>query len=130
MASNGNRRGKLLTAGGTLSIVAGVFEVIGGVLMLVTVGLAVLFGAMIGPLWRYQLPPIPFWLMIIIGLVLVALGGYAIIGGISAMRRKRFGVSLVGAMCSIPSVPLGVLAIIFVALGKREFGAERKENGI
>ena len=126
MASNGNSRGKLLTAGGTLSIVAGVFEVIGGVLMALTGGLAALAGAFIGPLWPRQIPPIPIWLMIIIGLVLVALGGYAIIGGVSARRREKFGVSLAGAMCSLPSVPLGVLAIIFVARGKREFGAERK----
>ena len=50
----------------------------------------------------------------------------AIIGGISAIKRKRFGLSLAGAVCALPSVILGILAVIFVALGKREFGAGRK----
>jgi hypothetical protein len=31
---------------------------------------------------------------------------------------------------NIICVPMGILAVIFVALGKREFGAERKGNGI
>ena len=125
MASNGNSRGKLLTAGGTLSIVAGVFEVIGGVLMALTGGLAALAGAFIGPLWPRQIPPIPIWLMIIIGLVLVALGIIAIVGGISAIRRRSFGLSLAGAICALPSVILGILAIIFVSLSKREFEAQK-----
>jgi hypothetical protein len=53
------------------------------------------------------------------------LGIVAIIGGISAIRRKWFALSLAGAIGALPSVILGILAIIFVALGKREFGAER-----
>jgi len=57
----------------------------------------------------------------IIGGCVGVLGIIAIIGGISAIRRKRFGLSLVGAICARPSVILGILAIIFIALGKREF---------
>jgi hypothetical protein len=66
----------------------------------------------------------------IIGGCIGVLGIVAVVGGISAIRRKRFGLSLAGAICALPSVFLGILAVIFVALGKREFGAERKENGI
>ena len=51
-------------------------------------------------------------------------------GGVSAIRQKRFGLSLVGAIAALASGLLGILAVIFVALGKREFGAERKENGV
>ena len=58
------------------------------------------------------------------------LGIVAIVGGMSAIRRKRFSLSLAGAICALPSVILGVLAIIFVSVSKKEFDAERKENGI
>jgi hypothetical protein len=47
----------------------------------------------------------------------------AIVGGISALRKKRFGLSLAGAICILPTVLLGILAVIFIALGKREFEA-------
>jgi hypothetical protein len=60
-----------------------------------------------------------------IGFVLAALGIFAIIGGVSAIRRKSFGVSLAGAICALPSVILGILAVIFVSLSKREFAAQK-----
>jgi len=66
----------------------------------------------------------------ITGGLLLALGILAVTGGISAIKTKSFGLSLAGAICALPSGLLGILAVIFVALGKREFGAERKENGI
>jgi hypothetical protein len=62
--------------------------------------------------------------LIIVGCVGV-LGILAIVGGISAMRRKRVGMSLAGAISALLSGLLGILAIIFIALGKREFGTVR-----
>jgi hypothetical protein len=55
---------------------------------------------------------------------LLALGIVAIIGGVSAIRRKSFGLSLAGAICALPSNILGILAVIFVSVSKREFEAE------
>jgi hypothetical protein len=142
MASNDNSRGKLLTAGGILSIVAGVFQISS------VVSIAVNF---LVPGWSsYEvaelllLPLLPgawrseiLWLVIprywswtvhnwwvIIGGCAGVLGILALIGGISAIRRKRFGLSLAGAICALASGLLGVLAVIFVALGKKEFGAK------
>ena len=64
---------------------------------------------------------VPIWLIIVGGLLLV-LGIIAIVGGVSAIRRKSFGLSLAGAICAlIPLNLLGLLAVIFVSLGKREF---------
>ena len=54
-----------------------------------------------------------------------ALGIVAIVGGISAIRRNVFGLSLAGAICALPSGILGILAVILVALGKREFDGAR-----
>jgi hypothetical protein len=148
MASNGSRRGGLLTAGGILSIVVGAFEVIGGVdsIIFVIPHWLVFFGP---PGVAYSWAVVPIWL-IIMGWILLVLGVIAIAGGVSALRRKSFGLSLAGALCALISVPLGILgviftigslwkagaicalllmtlgilAVIFVALGKSEFGTK------
>jgi hypothetical protein len=130
MASNGSHRGGLLTAGGILSIIGGAFEVIGGVIMVVLpMGIRILLRLallLFHPDGWFEriIPLIPFWL-IIVGVPLLALGIIAIIGGVSALRRKSFGLSLAGAICALPSHILGILAIIFVALSKKEFEAEK-----
>ena len=54
----------------------------------------------------------------------VVLGIIAVIGGISAIKRKWFSISLAGGIGALPSVIPGILAVIFVVLGKREFGAK------
>ena len=139
MASNGNARSRLLTAGGILSIIVGIYQIIGG---LVLVGF---FNGSLSFL-AFLLTYFPFiYGQVTIGLLLsahtgirigtspvllilicnVVLGIMAVVGGISAIRRKRFGLSLAGAICARPSVILGILAIIFVALGKREFDGVR-----
>jgi len=119
-------RGGLLSAGGILSIIVGAFEVIGGGMMVTLVSL----GIPLRP-WLLQCLPrfggtcnmavVPIWSIIVGGLLLV-LGIIAIVGGVSAIRRKSFGLSLAGAICAlIPLNLLGLLAVIFVSLGKREF---------
>jgi hypothetical protein len=138
MASNGSDRGELLSAGGVLSIVAGISQIISGVLPLVILLFPVylgysrfemLFLPFLPDAWRQifmsELFAIPEIFMLILWCASV-LGIVAIVGGISAVRRKRFGLSLAGAICALPSVILGILAVIFVALGKREFSAGRK----
>jgi len=136
MESNGNSRGGLLSAGGVLSIIVGIFQIIGGLLLVVVIlfpdwsmniqqqlGPSVLFLPFIRDvLWQF----IAYGFFEGPGLALFAvcagvLGIVAIVGGISAIRRNRFGLSLAGAICALPSGFLGILALIFVALGKREF---------
>ena len=139
MESNGNNRGGLLSAGGVLSIMVGIFQVISGLLLAVNI----LF-----PDWSMYLQHLGpgvlfmpfvrdvFWLVLVYGifegLVLVlfaacagVLGIVAIVGGISAIRRNVFSLSLAGAICALPSGILGILAVIFIALGKREFDGVR-----
>ncbi|HXZ95259.1 MAG TPA: hypothetical protein VEG28_05040 [Dehalococcoidia bacterium] len=130
MASDGNKRSGLLTAGGILSIIGGAFEVIGGVIMIVLpMGIRILLRLALLPLhpggwWERIIPVLPTWL-IILGVPFLVLGIVAIVGGISALRRESFGLSLAGAICALPSHILGILAIIFVSLSKKEFEAEK-----
>jgi hypothetical protein len=143
MDSNGNSRSGLLTAGGVLSIIGGALEVIGGGTMV---------GLTIANIEVLRLVPPSTYPGIIgsisAGVSIFALGIVAIIGGVSAMRRKIFGLSLAGAICcTLPSsisfgaslvgvvwavgwMILGILAIIFISMSKKEFEVERKVNGI
>lgn len=59
------------------------------------------------------------------GLVALILGAIAIVGGIFALQRKHWGLSLAGAICAalVPmSFVLGILAIVFIAISHDEFG--------
>jgi hypothetical protein len=143
MGSSGNGRRNLLTAGGVLSVVGGIPQVIsGGVLIVDSIvsyqhgwGLIRWFFLPFFPdSWQHYVlwgsGPIPAFMgyvpirWAIIGGCLGILGIVAIVGGVSAIRRKRFGLSLAGAICALLSVFLGIPAVIFVALGKREFGVK------
>jgi len=123
MASNGTDRGGLLSAGGILSIMAGIFEINAGVLFS-------LGGCTPWSLWLFPFLPGLWWEAFqhcwtsITGGLILALGILSVAGGISAIRRKMFGLSLAGAICALLSGLLGILAVIFVALGRREFRAE------
>ena len=57
-----------------------------------------------------------------IGAPLMGTGILALIGGIVTLGRRAWGFALTGAILALfPIVPLGVLAIIFVFMGRREF---------
>jgi hypothetical protein len=56
------------------------------------------------------------------GIIILVFGIIALVGGISAIKRRRWGLSLAGGILSLPLNPvLGVLGIIFIALGRHEF---------
>jgi len=147
MESGDSHSGGLLTAGGILSIVAGILQI--------NTGIGLIGGSMMGymetfiekfPLSITFLPG--FWSIlnehildsfhwqavniigsvrvggVILGALFVILGIVALVGGISAIGRNIYNRSLVGAICALPSGLLGILEVIFVARGKREFGAK------
>ena len=126
MESNGNSKSGLLTAGGVLSIIGGVLEVIAGGIV-VGIGIHNIIG---GTFWPLHIPRIPWGeigvvffpaIFIIVGILILVLGAIGVAGGISALNRKSFGLSLAGAICILPTVLLGILAIIFVSVSKKEF---------
>jgi uncharacterized membrane protein HdeD (DUF308 family) len=137
MASNDNSRGKLLTAGGILSIVAGIFHINNGAMLMASFlthvrvyeimpfeGMIPFLPGLWVDLWQFSNFTDGSPIRATIGVLFLVLGILAVIGGISAVRRKSFGLSLAGAICALASGLLGILAVIFVALGKRELRAE------
>ena len=127
MAGNGDRGG-LLSAGGILSIIVGVCQIVAGILLILVTVYAMEF-------WQPDLPRLP-WLvgllpveagipLLIAGIVVLTLGILAIIGGSSALKRSSFGMAVTGALCAFLTVNvLGLLALIFVSLSSGEFGTE------
>ena len=148
MESNGGRRRRLLTAGGILCIVGGAFAVISVVLAvdILISNIESLSLDWLNPYYKARAIR-----SIIVATSVFALGIVTIVGGVSAMRRKKFNLSLAGAICFALTPPvafsesfnasffskslaelvwvwgwmiLGILAVIFVVLGKREFKAK------
>ena len=98
------------TTAGILSIVAGAISLVVGI---VVAALGETMGMWAG-----------FWGWGAIGAPIIAVGVVAIIGGIFAIQRRIWGLALAGAICALfppPVIALGILAIIFVAMGKEEF---------
>ena len=105
------------TTAGILNIVAGALGVIGGIVV-ATVGSVA--GGLLAQLG------LPFLHSLIGGIAAfpIVLGVVAIVGGIYALQRRLWGLALAGAICAFLTPPLGLLgllSIIFVALGKDEF---------
>ena len=130
MEPNGYGNSRLLTAGGALSIIAGVLELIGGGIAVAIIMRDVALGPLVPFLPVPFLPGREIWIVYVqnsfvnVAVLIMVLGVVAIIGGMSALRRKSYGLSLAGAICALPSTLFGILAVIFVALGKREFRSD------
>jgi hypothetical protein len=91
---------------GILIIVAGAMNLCIGLIVSTTVG--VLSG---------------FPVLGAVGLPLIVLGTVSMVGGFFALRRELWGLALAGGICAVvwPSSLLGILAIIFLAISRREF---------
>ena len=83
------------TVAGILSILAGVTELTMGISLTLSEG---------GPFGAF-----------------VASGIIAVVGGVCAIKRKMWRLALAGAICSLVAFPLGIPAIILVALSRGEF---------
>lgn len=98
-------------AGGILTIISGSIMVVGGILAS-------------GVPWAL-IPEISAALAEAptgVGGGFIAIGVVALVGGVYALRRRIWGLALAGAICAaFPAMPLGVLAIIFISIAKREF---------
>lgn len=110
-----------------------------GILSMVSGGIEILYGsalisardwiiAMIRP---YGFPwDISSSTIGLLGGLAIVFGIVAVLGGVSAVRRDNWGLALAGAILALPGTSLlGILAIIFVALSRREFGTNIPGGG-
>ena len=101
------------TTGGILSIICGSFGVLAGTMVALGGSISWLIGI-----------PFATRILAMIGIPYILLGVVAIIGGIFAIQRRIWGMALAGAICAFlipPPFILGILAIVFISMGKEEF---------
>ena len=113
------------TTAGVLTIIAGGLGIGAGALITLLAVPLGLGGALAGALKEAAIGGLLVGLARIIGIIgsgLIGIGAVAITGGIYAIKKRLWGFALAGAiLATICSTPLGVLAIIFVTMSKREF---------
>ena len=104
---------------------------VGGILCLVTGTWGVMSGAVLCaitssyPTAWIQFDPFQTLIINRLAPLGIALGAVAIAGGVFALRRRRWSLALAGAICAAMIPPpffLGVLAIIFLAVSRTDFG--------
>ena len=104
-----------------MPVVAGILAIAsGGFKLLTFVGLIVASFFLISPVHGFDIHPIV--ILLTISVPLTILGILAIVGGISALQRKRFGLAVTGSIASfLPFSLLGLASIILIALSRNEF---------
>ena len=110
------------------SQVGGILAIIGGVIgLLASMGILIAI-TVLNTIWSWGLLPIN--VIGILWIILVPMficGVLAIIGGIFAVQRKKYGMALTGAIAALfPGWIFGLGAIVFTAISRDEFGTETK----
>jgi hypothetical protein len=112
------------TVAGVLDVVAGISGIVGGIPLLV---LALVGSGVLGSVAEPELKPlavVPLALFLPVALLCFLGGLLAIIGGIAALNRSRWGLALAGSIAALFGFfPLGVAALIFTILAEPEFAA-------
>ena len=109
--------------GGILSILCGVLGAVG------IFSYAIGFGDPGSGIGKGDMPP--FVPSIIFGMSIpaIVIALLAIVGGILAVRRKRWRWSLTGSIAAVLSlIILGIPAVVLIALSKDEFAQSKKAN--
>jgi hypothetical protein len=114
--------------------VAGILDIVGGALSIlaaIALFLGILFFIPIsssggpGPVpemgW-WMIPGILEAILLIAAVYSIVVGVLPIIGGVYALRRKKWGLALAGSIAAIfGSSVMGILATIFIAMSRDEF---------
>ena len=111
--------------GGILAIVAGAFGVLGLFWMLLMVFMMrFMFSEAFFP--PGAAPPAEFFPIMMVfyslwGICLALIGALGVVGGVFALKKRRWGLALAGAIAGgVTFFPCGIPAIIFVVLAKPE----------
>ena len=111
------------TVAGILDIVSGALSLVG--LVLFIIGFMV-FKAIGGTDMPMPMPIIPIYgglaFLFAVAIPILIAEILAIVGGIYALKRKKWGLALTGSIAALfASWPLGIAAIVFTAMSKEEF---------
>ena len=113
--------------GGILMLLTGIVGLIEG-LMVILFALGVLEGFYLLPIDLLGVGGFLSTILIIVGLIPVVLGVFAILGGVSAIGRKHHGTAIFGGICAMLILgPLfitniiGFISLLLVAVSHREF---------
>ena len=110
------------TTAGILAIIAGIIGIVVGGITIGSGALAGVMGGLGGPFGFGMFPGFFAGAAVAWGVTQIIFGIIAIIGGGHARNRRSWGRALAGGILAIPiAPPLGILAVIFLALSKNEF---------
>jgi uncharacterized membrane protein len=106
-------------AGGILNIVAGVFSLIGFIVLIIIASSSFIWDqAGMDPMSANVAQTV----LVVAAVVTFITGILPLIGGIFALQRKRWGLALTGSIAAIIGTTiLGILSVIFIAMAKNEF---------
>lgn len=115
------------TVAGILDITAGIFGFVGAVpLLVLAFGGAAVLGMVPEP-EANRLAILPLVLFLPLALVGFLAGLVAIIGGMAALNRRRWGLSVAGAIAAVFGFfPVGIAAVVFTILAEPEFRLARE----
>ena len=107
------------TAAGILCIISGAADIFLGALIVFAGNVVTRSADLIGEEWVTDLV---MTVVMVVGPIWILLGIVALLGGIFALRRRFWGLALAGSICALSGITvLGMLAIVFVAMGRNEF---------
>ncbi|MEE4271642.1 MAG: hypothetical protein V2I67_08210 [Thermoanaerobaculales bacterium] len=112
------------TVAGILDITSGIFGFVGGIpLLALALGGSILLGTIPEP-EANAVAFLPMVIFLPLALLCLLAGIVAIMGGMAALNRRRWGLSVAGSIAAVFSfLPLGIIAVIFTILAEPEFRA-------
>jgi hypothetical protein len=110
------------TVAGVLDIIAGISGLVGGIPLLV---IAIVGSGLLGTLPEPEFRPLailPLAIFLPLALLCFFSGVIAIVGGIAAFNRRRWGLAVAGSIAAVFGFfPVGIAAVIFTILAEPEF---------
>jgi len=117
---------------GVINIISGVLDLVGFILVVITV---IIFSIVsVGANVPISDAEIATGVLLFASGILLLLGATSLVGGIYALKKKKWGWALAGSISTVISMfPFGVVATVLVAISKKEFEDENQaitgENG-
>jgi hypothetical protein len=109
------------TVAGILSVIAGAFSFLGSIF--IGIAVAIFFSSSYDGLNGQNYSAVAAWIVLFVPYFTISI--VAVVGGVYALKRRVWGLALAGSICALLTMwawPLGVAAIVFIALSRNEFG--------